>query len=319
MLNHLTAAWRLRRVLLIGGSDAQTLCTQALLTALGARPDLLPLDAPLPALNRALCAGRVSAVILPCLHALSGSLTDRLHALHLILGETREAGVPLRILCAHEDVYAPHEAQLCAQETAPLGGRTQEGLFQSILQLYADGFSRGLLGDAAPSILLRHPPCLGGGHESAAQYSAWCRAILGDETPVVEHPGAQGTFVHPLDAALAALCLGAGALLGKSRCTGCFNAAPAAHNLCANRTAFAMLARSEGFTRAPAETHPPRRAAYTPLSGEKLRRICGFSPLLSAGVALSFLMEHERALAVGEDAARIKRLEQAEAVLSMLA
>ena len=319
MLHRLTAAWRLRRVLLIGGTDAQNQYTQALLESLGARPARIPPDARAHTLNRALCAGRIGAVIIPSAHALCAeSLHKQLSALHLILSEIREAGVPLTILCSHEDVYAPQGASWQAEETAPLGGRTQEGLFQSILQLYADGFSRGLLSDPVPTIIVRHAPCLGGGHESVAQYNAWCRALLCGESPIIEHPAAQGMFLHPLDAALGTLCLGAGALEGESGFTGFFNVAPGPHNLCANSTAFALLSAEENGSRAAASSRPPRLPSVTPLSGEKIRRLCGFSPVLDAGQALAFLMEHARALAISEAAAEIKRKEQAEFVLTKL-
>lgn len=320
MLNQLTAAWRARRVLLIGGPDAQNLYTEALLAALGARAARIPPDSRADTLSRALLRGRIGAVIVPSAHALTDGcdLFAQLHALDLILREIREAGVPLCILCSHEDVYIHEASSWQAEETAPIGGRTKEGLIQSILQLYADGVSRGLMGDAVRTIICRHAPCLGGGHQSVRQYGAWCRALLQEDAPVVESPGAQGTFLHPLDAALGALCLGARVLQGEADCAGSFNVAPGPENLCANRSAFAFLAASEGCARAPREAHPQRREPLTPLSGEKLRRLCGFSPLLSAKEALAFYMELERALAVSEAAAQIKLREQAEHFLQKL-
>lgn len=321
MLEKLTAAWRARRVLLIGEADVQALYTEALLLALGARPARIPPDARAQTLNRALCTGRISAVIIPSAHALAqeGSLSAQLSVLHLILSELREAGVPLCILCSHEDVYAPGGDAWQAEEPAPLGGRTREGLYQAILQLYADGFSRGLLGDPVSTLICRQAPCLGSTHEHVRQYAAWCRAILHGDAPVIEHPAAQGTFLHPLDAALGALCLGAGALEGEAGFTGSFNIAPGTQNLCANRSACTFLTASEGCTRAAQETHPPRSTPSSPLCGAKLRQLCGYSPMLNARQALSFLMEHERALAVSDSAAQIKRREQAEQFLSILA
>jgi len=186
MLEKLAKAWRARRVLLIGLPDAQNLYAEALLCALGARPARLPPDAKAHTLCRALTSGRIGAVMIPCMQdvAAGSSLTQRLDALGLILREMREAGVPLGILCSHEDVYAPRQDAWQAEEGAPLGGRTREGLYQAILQLYADGVGRALLGDAVTTIVCRHAPCLGSDEESVRQYSAWCRAILGGGAPV---------------------------------------------------------------------------------------------------------------------------------------
>ena len=319
MLEKLTGAWRARRVLLIGGPDAQNLYTQALLGALGARCARIPPDADAHTLNRAMQQGRVSAVIVPSVHALreTDDLFDHLHALDLIFCETREAGIPLCILCSHADVYADGSAWP-VQENALVGGRTREGLIQSILQLYADGVSRALMGDAVASLICRHAPCLGSNHESVAQYAAWCRAILRDEQPTIEHPGAQGVFFHPLDAALGALCLGAAYFEGNSSCTGCFNIAPAAENLCANRSVYAFLAAQTGASRAAAEAYPPRMPSPAALCGAKLKQLCGYAPVLTAKDALSFFMEHERARAVSEAAAELKRQEQAESFLEKM-
>jgi len=320
MLEKLAKAWRARRVLLIGLPDAQNLYAEALLCALGARPARLPPDAKAHTLCRALTSGRIGAVMIPCMQdvAAGSSLTQRLDALGLILREMREAGVPLGILCSHEDVYAPRQDAWQAEEGAPLGGRTREGLYQAILQLYADGVGRALLGDAVTTIVCRHAPCLGSDEESVRQYSAWCRAILGGGAPVIEHPGAQGVFLHPLDAVLGALCLGARFFLGENDCAGAFNIAPGPAGLCANRSACLRLMQEEGCTRAAAQAHPPCPAPRTQLSGAKIRRLCGFSPQLDAQQALTFLMEHERAQAIGDAAAQLKRREQAERLLKML-
>lgn len=318
MLDQLTAAWRARRVLLIGGPDAQNLCMQELLLALGARPARIP-DACKPhTLNRAMTTGRVSAVIVPSMHTLGapGDLFSRLHALKTLLDEMREAGIPLCILCSQEDVFAPGLS--AAEETSPLGGKTQEGLIASLLQLYADGASRALLGDAVPTILCRHVPCLGSDHPSVYQYSRWCRALLRGRRATVEHPSAQGTFFHPLDAALGALCLGARYFSGDTACTGAFHLPPSSENRCANRSAYLALAAMENSTRAPQETHPPCDAPFPLLRGDKIKKLCGYSPMLNARQALALLMEYERARAIGESAAQIKRAEQAEIFLKSL-
>ena len=320
MLEKLTAAWRARRVLLIGEADVQALYTEALLLALGVRPARIPPDARAQTLNRALCTGRISAVIIPSAHALAqeGSLSAQLSVLHLILSELREAGVPLCILCSHEDVYAPGGDTWQAEEHAPLGGRTREGLYQAILQLYADGFSRGLLGDPVNALICRHAPCLGSTHEHVRQYAAWCRAILHGDAPVIEHPAAQGTFLHPLDAMLGALCAGARFFEGNPLAAGCFNIAPEAKNCCANRSAYLHLAAAEGAERAPQEAYPPRRPQHTPLDGDKLRRLCGSAPALDAKQSLSFLMETERALSLGKEAACAALSAQAQALLETI-
>lgn len=318
MLEALLSAWRARRVLLIGGPDAQLCSIRALLSALGARPSCIPADSGAAALNRAMREGRVSAVIIPSAHALrtDGSLFDQLHTLDLILRETREAGIPLLLLCSHGDVYLPQDAP--AQEDAPIGGRTREGFIQSALQLLARGYSRGMMGDPVASIICRHPPCLGSGHANTAQYSRWCRDILRGQTPVLEHPGASGTFFHPLDAMLGALCAGACFFEGNPAASGCFNIAPEAKNRCANRSAYLSLAAAEGATRAPREAHPPRPAQQTLLCGNRLRRLCGYCAMLDARQALAFLMETERALAVGQEAALAALSAQAQALLEAM-
>lgn len=320
MLEKLTSAWRARRVLLLGGPDAQNLYTEALLLALGARPARIPPGAKAETLCRALSSGRIGAVVVPSAHALADpdDLFAQLRALELLLAETRESGAPLVILCSHEDVYAPSPSVWQADESAPLGGRTRAGLYQSILQLYAGGFSRGLLGDAVSVVVCRHAPCLGSGHPSAAQYGAWCRALLAGEAPTVEHPGVQGTFLHPLDAACAALCLGARYYAGEADCTGAFNLGVLPENLCANRSACLRLTAQEGGNRAIREMQPPHDAPHTPLDGSLLHRLCGFRPLLNAQEALSFLMEYERAAAVGDSAADLLRQRQAQLYLEKM-
>lgn len=318
MLEALLSAWRARRVLLIGGPDAQSLSIEALLCALGARPARLPAGSKAHTLNAAMLEGRVSAVIVPGAHALeeSGDLFAQLHALDLILRETREAGIPLLLLCSHEDVYLPRDAP--AREDAPIGGRTREGFIQSALQLLAMGYAQGMMGDPVASIICRHPPCLGSGHVSVAQYSRWCRDILSSRTPTVEHPGAQGIFLHPLDAMLGALCAGARFFEGNPLAAGCFNIAPEAKNCCANRSAYLHLAAAEGAERAPQEAYPPRRPQHTPLDGDKLRRLCGYAPALDAKQSLSFLMETERALSLGKQAACAALSAQAQALLEAM-
>ena len=320
MLESLTAAWRLRRVLIAGGADAATHYAAALVRALGAQPVSFSPGAGAPALYRALSGKRIQAVLVPAAHALcqEDDLSAQLHALELLLGETREAGVPLVILCSHADVYAPFHGEPDADERAPLGGRERDGLHQAILQLVADGYSRGLMGDPVRTVICRHAPCLGSEHPAVLQYSAWCRAILKGETPVVEHPDAQGTFLHPLDVMLGALCLGAHHLLVKTDTGGIYNLGDAPKNRCANRSAWRILAQREGCSRACRFAHPPHPPMRAPLDTTRAKAACGFRVQLDARQALSFLMAHEQALCISQEAARMLRLEQAEALLRML-
>lgn len=315
MLNRITAAWTLRRVLVIGGDDPMTQYACALLHALGAREKMLPPDADVQTLSRTLCDGRVGAVIVPSAQTLASGddPIQALHAVSQLLGEMREAGVPLAIFLSDADVYA--ESPICADERTPIGGKTREGFSQSLAQLYADGVSRGLLGDPVPTIIVRHAPCLGCVHPAVTQYGAWCRALLRGEAPTIEHPDAQGIFLHPLDALLGALSLGAYHLL-VSPCDGIYLIGTPPQNLCANRSAWLHLSAQEGGTRAFRTAYPPYVPACTPLDGTRTRNICGFSAQLNACQSFSLLMAHERALAIGEDAAQFERSHQAELFLT---
>lgn len=92
-------AWSLRRVLLAGDGCAMLREMQSQLCSLGARP--LCLSAPFDeeSLCKFLHQGRFSCVIAPSLSDLcSGACADRIAALNMLLGETREAGVPLVML-----------------------------------------------------------------------------------------------------------------------------------------------------------------------------------------------------------------------------
>lgn len=92
MLQMLAAAWRTRRVLLIGGRDDVLVPLEAWLTMLGALPVCLPQDAPPETLYRAMTRERVCAVIVASPPA-GNTLLD----------EIRESGVPLTLLCAPGD------------------------------------------------------------------------------------------------------------------------------------------------------------------------------------------------------------------------
>lgn len=315
MLNRIIAAWALRRVLVIGGGDAMTQYACALLHILGAQERLLPPDANVQALSRALTDGRINAVLVPALQTITsdGDPLEALHAVSQLLREMREAGVPLALFLSDADVYA--ESPIYANERTPIGGKTREGLTQSITQLYADGFSRGLLGDPVPVIIARHAPCLGSSHPAVTQYGAWCRALLRGDAPTIEHPDAQGIFLHPLDVLLGALSLGAHHRL-VSPCAGIYHIGTSPQNFCANRSAWLRLSAQEGSERAFQTAYPPYPPTYTPLDGTRAQTICGSSVQLNAIQSLAHLMAHERALAISEDAAQMERNRQSELFLT---
>ena len=100
MLSRLAAAWRAQRVLLIGGSSDAAQPLEAFLTILGARCKILPPDTDAETIYRHLTDGRVFAVIV-C----------RPPAGDALLGEIRETGVPLTILCPEGEAQ---DAALCA-------------------------------------------------------------------------------------------------------------------------------------------------------------------------------------------------------------
>ena len=100
MLSQLCAAWRARRVLIIGSGDDASAPLNAFLTILGARCQILPPDADAQTLYRTLTDGRVFAVIV-C----------RPPAGDVLLTEIRETGAPLTILCSGDEAQ---EAALCA-------------------------------------------------------------------------------------------------------------------------------------------------------------------------------------------------------------
>ena len=303
VLDKLLSTWRARRVLIVGGKDALTPWMNAILSELGARPVCVTPGCGAEALCRVMNDGRVSAVIIPAAHTLhEGGLEMQLSALSTLLCEVREAGVPLTILCSDASVYRASEQVWYAREEDPLGGRTREGLIQSILQLYADGMSRGLLGDAVTTLLVRHMPCLFSDSPFTRQYARWCRELLAGEPLHVEHPGMQGIFMHPLDVACGALMLGARFLSGEDMQENVFNLSTGPDNLCANRSAALRLVNQHGGTRPLVESEPPLPPRSPLLDGSRARYTCGFRCRISAGAALSQLLEWTRAAQNGEEA-----------------
>ena len=304
MLDKLNAAFTARRVLLVGGHDRMTLFFESLLSALGARPARIPPSSGAETVCRALTAGRVSALIVPSLPSFAPDrdVAGQLAALSTLLGEAREAGVPLTILCSEANVYRARQGAWYAREEDPIGGETREGLAQSLLQLYADGVSRGLCGDAVHVLCVRTLPALGCGSPAVAQYSAWCRALDAGELPEVAHPSMQGVLIHPLDMACGALMLGARFFTGEEPCDGIWNLAPGPHNLCANRSAALRFIARNGGTRPIRETEPPVGPALPLPDGARARLLCNFRCLLGADEALDALLAMERAAAEGRDA-----------------
>ena len=106
MIHQLHAAWRARRVLIIGGADRATLVMQTLLDELGAKAARLAPGSNEEILHRALTEGRVSAVIVPNMRMFAqGGVIEQLSMLITLLSEAREAGIPLVILMSDESVY----------------------------------------------------------------------------------------------------------------------------------------------------------------------------------------------------------------------
>lgn len=293
---------------------------QAMLHELGAKCARISSGADAETLSRAMTGARICALIVPRLDAIAPGkgIPERLDALLRLLGEAREAGIPLVILCSDAAVYRAHRQGWNVEEDAPLGGETAQGLSDSLLQLTADGASRGLLGDAVRTLIVRHLPCLGCGHIQTAQYGAWCRALFEGEVLQVAHPGAPGVFIHPLDVCCGALLLGARALLGDTQLAGAFNLGADPGNIAANRSAALRFIRENGGTRPIRETNPPYHGAFPVLSGAKARFLCGARCLIPAGEALNALLALERAAGEGPAAEQRHIREAAEAYLSRI-
>jgi len=320
MIHQLHAAWRARRVLLVGGTDRTALLMQTLLDELGAKTARLAPGFRAETLHRALTEGRVSAVIAPCMRTLiQGTVTEQLSALIMLLCEAREAGIPLVILMSDENVYRAACHPWHAQENDLIGGETPQGLIQSILDLYAGGVARGLCGDPVSVQILRHLPCLGGSHPAVTQYSAWCRAAAAGSVIEVQHPSLSGVFIHPLDICCGALQLGARFLLGDTGCTGPFNLGACSENLVPNRTAALRFTRRLGITRPIRETEPPHAAILPLLDGAKARLLCGARCRISGEDALMRLFENEQAAQSGFESQMREIMEQTRTYLKIVA
>jgi len=317
MIQQLHAAWRARRVLLIGGADRMSLFMQALLDELGAKAARIAPPCADETLHLSLSQGRISAIIVPGMrHLASGGVSEYLAALSTLLTEAREAGVPLVILLSDDGVYRASGGPWYAQESDPIGGETPQGLIESLLEIYADGVSRGLLGDPVRTLCVRHLPCLGCGHPAAAPYSAWCRAAVQNLPLPVPHPGAQGVFVHPLDACCGALLLGARFFLGDAACTGAFNLGVCPGNLILNRSAALRFASAHHLTHPLRESEPPGAIALPIPDGARARLLCGARCQIPGEEALEQLFALEQAQ--GFDAQQQEMRAQTQAYLERL-
>lgn len=306
MLDELISTWRARRVVLCGGADGLCLLLQGMLAELGARVVRIGANADSQTLCRALSSGRTGALIVPCARDFSGGgIRDQLAALHTLLTEAREAGVPLTMLLCDEDVYLRGRDPYPAAETDAIGGQTPQGLAQSILQLYALGAARGLLGDAQGVVIVRHMPALGCGHPSVFQYGAWCHALCSGDVLTVEHPASQGAFVSPLDVAAAALCIGAHHLA--SPAPGAYNIGTDPRSLMPNRSAALRLITTRGGTRPIREVTPPHAFAPVLLDGSLARTRFGIRTRIDAAQALSMLCDLTAAAKSGDAPACMAR------------
>lgn len=129
MLGQLSAGWRGRRVLLVGGENGLCGAMKAMLTEIGTRTVCTDLNADAQTLCRALEKGRTSAVFL-LEEPKRGAMSERIAALLNVMMETREAGVPIFVM-------------LSEMRSSPV-------------QTAALGVSRGLLGDPVRTIVLRY-------------------------------------------------------------------------------------------------------------------------------------------------------------------
>lgn len=137
MMERLSAGWRGRRVLLVGGENGLCDAMKAMLTEIGARATCAGTDADAQTLCRALGKGRTSAVLL-LEEPKKGSLPERTAALLTVMTETREAGrsavhAPVgRSKFTHTDSSIGRVARLARRSSphnhpAPRGGLPDAG------------------------------------------------------------------------------------------------------------------------------------------------------------------------------------------------
>lgn len=267
----LTEVWRGRRAVM-AGSDPWM---ETMLREIGVQVKHLAPDADVQTMCRTMQDERVHALILPSTKKNSPA-GRRLSMLERYLTEAREAGIPLTLMYSDEPVYLAEKG--IAREQDETGGQTHEGLIQSVLQLYADGVSRGLEGDPVQTLIVRRMPC---SIEETAD--AWCRAVLEGKAIHVLSPDAWNIFQHPLDAAAAVLALGARYLSGEMDRGGIFNIGTNA--VCTNRDAalvFAQRHRNRCFFCEDGEMGKMPLL----LDGTKAQRLC--PRVLSVQEALDF-------------------------------
>ncbi len=226
----LAEVWRGRRVVMAGKDS----WIKIMLEELGVQVKLLTPDADVQTMCRIMQEERVHALILPCTKE-NGSAGKRLSMLERHLAEAREAGVPLTMMYSDEPVYRFRKGAALGKE----GKGTREELIQAILQLYADGVTRGAEGDPVQVMIVRRMPCM-----KEKTVDAWCEAVLEGRAIHVLHPQEWNVFQHPLDAAAAVIALGARYLSGEMEKVGIFDIGT--NNVCTNRDAALVFAQRYG-------------------------------------------------------------------------
>ena len=131
MLEKLNAAWAARRALLVGGHDRMTLFTEALLSALGARPARIPTSSGAETLNRALTAGRISALIVPSLFGTASNVFMMRQYMLKIPDDFRDSGFIDG--CGHFRIWLQIILPMCVPTLVSLGVLTFMGHWNNYL------------------------------------------------------------------------------------------------------------------------------------------------------------------------------------------
>ncbi len=265
--------WRGRRVVMAGDD----LWMQAMLEEMGVQIKHLLPETDVQTMCRTMQEERVHALILPC-GAQKGRVSKQLSMVEKSLMEAREAGIPLTMMYSDISVYQAENGWMREQDQT--GGRTRAGLVQSVLQLYADGVSRGLEGDSVQTLIIRQMPCMDG-----KMVDQWCSALQAGRPVHVIQPNRWNIFQHPLDAASAVLALGARYLSGKMESGGVFNIGT--HNVCTNREAASVFAKRYGGSCLFCEDETQGKMPLL-LDGTKAQNFC--LPPLSTQEALDYRM-----------------------------
>lgn len=309
MFTLLRDEWRARRVLVL---DAQSFHGQWLCTLLrilgaqvltpeqfypeipGASPDSVRDLWTAPSLCHMLTRGRPCTIVMPSLEGSSDlpHAFSRISRLSTLLDEAREAGVRIVILLSGECAYMPKTYP--PREQDPLGGRDAEGVLQSMLQLFALGFSRGLFGDPTSVVVARHGPVIGGGMKDSSTLMRWCNAIRSGEVVEVESPSVLSPFSHVLEPLGGALLAGAMLLRHGDQYAGSWNFSASPESLLTNRNAALYLREQLGGSRPIHEVISPRRTpTATLLDDQRARARLGYDNAFCAQTALSMLASYQ--------------------------